>query len=373
MKMQKQQKSIGITILIISIITLVIIIFINGVANFASFFSKLKNARITAESIYTEYDSELGWISKKNQKIKNMYGKNIYLITNSERFRNRNEISPVKPAGKKRWIYMGDSFTFGYGVDNDHTYCSYVSKIEPQIEYVNMGQGGYGCDQMYLWYLRDGIKLEHDVMIFSFITDDFNRMVSDMFFNYPKPYLSITNNQLEVKNVPVPERSYLMRNFPRFMEVNDQLGLSWLAGKISSSFRNSGLSQGGKLVIENNEKFSNIITQLCYNLNNELVRNNRVALFIYLPKMTDYNQDESLGYRNFLKERAQQFNWNYIDLVDEFRKISPDSIPLLFIQKDVEGYLGSAGHYTKAGNEAIAKILISKIKQDPKIAGLLEK
>ena len=28
-----------------------------------------------------------------------------------------------------------------------------------------MGQGGYGIDQAYLWYKRDGTKLDHDVQI----------------------------------------------------------------------------------------------------------------------------------------------------------------------------------------------------------------
>jgi hypothetical protein len=373
MKSQKRLKIIGLNFITISIATVILIIFFEGAANFAYFFSKLKNARIAAESIYTEYDKELGWINKKNQRIKDMYGKNIALITNSEGFRNSSDIRSNKPIGKKRWIFLGDSFTFGYGVDNDHCYCSYISQLEPQIEYVNMGQGGYGCDQMYLWYLRDGIELDHDVMIFSFITDDFNRMVSDMFYNYPKPYLDIVNNQIEVKNVPVPNRSFIMRNFPRFMEVRDQLGINWLAGKISSSVNISGPGKSGKLVIENNEKFANIITQLFYNLNNELAKNNRVALFIYLPKMSDYNQDESFGYRNFLKERAQQFNWNYLDLIEDFRKIRPDSIPLLFIQKDIPGYLGSVGHYTELGNKVIAELIISKIKQNPKLSAILDK
>ena len=371
MKSQKKSKSVWLNILFFSIITVVLVIFLEGAANIACFISKLVNAKIAAENIYTEYDSELGWVSKKNQDIKNMYGKGIFLKTNSQRFRNSNDVNTKRQPGKKRWIFAGDSFTFGYGVDNDHCFCSKVAELRPEIEYVNMGQGGYGCDQVYIWYMRDGVKLDHDVLVFAFVTDDFNRMRFDKFIKYPKPYLDIENDQVVEKNVPVPERPFLMRNFPRFAEVKDQLGLSWLTGTIASSANNLGYDNETKAVIDNEEKYENIVTHVFNNLNNESLKNNRTTLFVHLPTYSDYYQDVSLKYRDFLRQKAQVFNWNYLDLTDDLRKIRNDSIPLLFIPKDIPGYLYSAGHYTVAGNEVIAKILISKILQNPKISGIL--
>jgi hypothetical protein len=301
-----------------------------------------------------------------------MFGENKFLITNSQRFRNENEISVKRLTGKKRWIYVGDSFTFGYGVDNNNCYCSYLSKFFPNIEYVNMGEGGYGCDQMYIQYLRDGIKFEHDVLIFAFITDDFKRMMSNMFNIYPKPYLDVNDSSLEIKNTPVPECSFMLRNFPRFMDVKDQLGLCWLANIISPSIGVHNPGTDRKQIIESDEKFSNIITLIFSNLNKESVKSGRTVLFVHLPQRMDYFNDESLMVRNFLNMNSQKYNWNYLDLIDDFRKIESDSIPLLFIQKDIPGYLGSAGHYTEEENKKIAELIINRIRQNSKISKLLE-
>ena len=372
MKNQKKSKSVVLNFFYFSIITIVLVIFLEGAANIACFIIKLVNAKIAAENIYTEYDRELGWVSRKNEEIKNMYGRGIFLITNSQGFRNSNDISPKKEPLKKRWIFVGDSFTFGYGVDNDHCYCSCVSEMKPGIEYVNMGQGGYGCDQMYLWYLREGMKLDHDVLVFAFTTDDFNRMRFDKFIKYPKPYLDIVNDQIVEKNVPVPERPFMMRNFPRFVEVKDQLGLGWLAGRIVSSANDQGSENEARAVIDNNDKYEDIIIRVFNNLNNESLKNNRIALFVHLPTYSDYYENTSLKYRDFLRQKAQAFNWNYLDLIDDFRKVRSDSIPFLFIRKDIPGYLYSAGHYSVSGNEVIARLLISRIRQNPKISGILD-
>lgn len=103
-----------------------------------------------AEKRYTEYDELLGWINISNLYIADMYGPGIYLKTNEQRFRNNNNFSLNPPPNKIRIICSGDSFAFGFGVDNDHTWCNQLSLINSKLETINMGQGGYGIDQAYL-------------------------------------------------------------------------------------------------------------------------------------------------------------------------------------------------------------------------------
>ncbi len=94
----------------------------------------------------------------------------------------------LRPA--RRLVCSGDSFTFGYGVGDEATWCALLATIPPGIETVNMGQGGYGLDQAYLWYRRDGLHLGHQVHVMALITRDFERMASDRFVGYGKPLLS---------------------------------------------------------------------------------------------------------------------------------------------------------------------------------------
>jgi hypothetical protein len=72
-----------------------------------------------------------------------------------------------------------------------------------------MDQGGYGIDQAYLWYRRDGLALAHEVQILAFVHDDFVRMGGDRFLRYGKPVLRVRDGRLDVLNVPVPRTAYL--------------------------------------------------------------------------------------------------------------------------------------------------------------------
>ena len=161
-----------------------------------------------AERLHTEYEPLLGWINKPNVSINHMYGPNVFLKTNSQRFRNKDNFTTKVPKGKIRAICSGDSFTLGYGVDNDHTWCNLLETIDPRFQTVNMGQGGYGIGQAYLWYKRDGTRLDQDVHVFAFVTPDFSRMTMKLFLGIPKPILRLRNGGISVENVPVTRLSF---------------------------------------------------------------------------------------------------------------------------------------------------------------------
>ena len=79
--------------------------------------------RPPAEGLHTEYDSLLGWVNKPNVYLPNLYGAGTYLRTNAQRFRSNHPVALQVPTGRVRAICSGDSFTLGYGMDNDHTWC----------------------------------------------------------------------------------------------------------------------------------------------------------------------------------------------------------------------------------------------------------
>src|SRR5271167_1056249 len=53
-----------------------------------------------AESLYTEYDRDLGWVNLPNVYLPNLYGPGKYLKTNSQRFRNNRDFTLQVPPGK---------------------------------------------------------------------------------------------------------------------------------------------------------------------------------------------------------------------------------------------------------------------------------
>jgi hypothetical protein len=197
-------KVIGINVAVLGML----LVGVEGLASFALLARDMRKTSGLAERRHTKYDSDLGWVNGPGVHITDMYGPGVYLRTNAQGFRNDHDVDPAVPAGKFRVICSGDSFTLGFGVDNDHTWCHLLSVLDPRIEAVNMGQGGYGVDQAYLWYKRDGAKLATNLHLLAFVTEDFPRMQSDKFLGFGKPTLALEHDSLVVKNVPVPTRAY---------------------------------------------------------------------------------------------------------------------------------------------------------------------
>ncbi len=113
-----------IRIIVINVVVLCLILFIiEGIANYVLMAHDVVKHHRLAEQRHTQYDPDLGWVNKPNIYIPDMYGRGVYLKTNSQRFRNNHDFETAVPKGKYRIICSGDSHTLGYGVDNDHTWC----------------------------------------------------------------------------------------------------------------------------------------------------------------------------------------------------------------------------------------------------------
>ncbi|MGH2570030.1 MAG: hypothetical protein ACRDGR_02310 [bacterium] len=103
------------------------------------------------ERKHTTYDDELGWVNVPSTTVKDLYGPGRSLTINAQAFRGKREYEKTPPPGVTRLLCSGDSFTLGWGVDDDDTWCARLERENPELEVVNMGQGGYGIDQAYLW------------------------------------------------------------------------------------------------------------------------------------------------------------------------------------------------------------------------------
>src|SRR5262245_25280565 len=148
--------------------TAVVFVVLEGLANTALFWYTLlvRPRAPLAEKGHTRYDPDLGWTNIPNVSLKDYYGPGLDLTTNAQGFRGTRPVDVAVPPGMLRIICSGDSMTLGYGVRDDQTWCQRLASLDPRIEAVNMGQGGYGVDQAYLWYRRDGAALEHQLHIF---------------------------------------------------------------------------------------------------------------------------------------------------------------------------------------------------------------
>lgn len=104
---------------------------------------------------------------------------------------------------EKRIIVLGDSMTFGHGVNNAEAYPNQMegiyNKNGRRIDVINAGVRGYGTDQSYKLFVTQLRSLKPDLVIFAIC-------MNDVFDNINLPLYTIKENTL----IPVdPKKNWL--------------------------------------------------------------------------------------------------------------------------------------------------------------------
>jgi len=353
---------VGLWIIVLPLLAFVLL---EGASSLVLF---LHAIRPGAERIYTEHDTLLGWVNQPNAYIPDLYGPGIYLRTNAQRFRSNHPVAAQAPAGRVRVICSGDSFTLGYGVDNDHTWCERLGALNRRLETVNMGQGGYGIDQAYLWFKRDGVSLDHDLHLFAFIKDDFHRMKGGSFNGYGKPVLAIRNDALTTENVPVPYRPFYAPWLTRSAEAVRELRASDLIRRIRKRFRPIESTDSTVSDSLTWDIAAKVFTQL-----DSVNRSKQAALvLVFLPTQSDRGNTATAEWRRRVQELSRREHIALVDLVEDFEQLPADSTMRLFIAPGEIEFAGAAGHYTNSGNQWVAATLYQHLLTLPEIARRLQ-
>ena len=129
-----------------------LLVVIEGTASLVGFALSLSEGLQPPERdrLYMRFDPDLGWSSVPDTRLENFYGPGRNLTINGQGVRAKRTYAARPPEGKRRALCAGDAYTLGTGVDDDNTWCAQLEQREPQLETVNLGQGGYGIDQSYL-------------------------------------------------------------------------------------------------------------------------------------------------------------------------------------------------------------------------------
>ncbi|WP_373501480.1 hypothetical protein [Desulfococcus sp.] len=349
-------REVSIIILVNLFGVLILFLLFEGMTSILLLVRSARHQGLVSERKHTQYDSEIGWINLPNLNIRNMYRGKTF-ITNSMSFRNDKEFGVDVPDKKVRVICSGDSFTMGYGVGNEEVWCSLLESMNNRIESVNLGQGGYGFDQAYLWYKRNSPKLGHDVHLFAFITPDFTRMQSGTFLGYGKPLLVLKDNRLVNVNDPVPKQSYLFPRLPLYLQELSQLNSIKMIGILKKKlFKKDASLELGKQDQKDRETQA-VVEKIIEDLQRINKDKNSILVLVHLPTVTDYKDKHSEKWRQFLHAESEKRGFVLIDLIEEIRKYSTQEVGQLF-----------DGHYSEKGNAYIARKLYEKMQLVPEIA-----
>ncbi len=92
--------------------------------------------------------------------------------------RSDREYSPTPLPGVRRIAAFGDSFVYGNEVANGQNWAARLETLMPATEVLNFGVGGYGTDQAFLRYQRDGRQFQPQVVLIGWVPDDIRRNVN---------------------------------------------------------------------------------------------------------------------------------------------------------------------------------------------------
>jgi hypothetical protein len=349
--------------LVAVVVLLVVLAGIEGVSSAWLMAQEIRAIRPTENFRQARYDTLLGWVGLPNLHIANNYGPGIHLTTNADGMRIHRPVSAALAPGTRRAICSGDSFAFGSGVADDQTMCAYLESELPGLETLNMAQRGFGIDQAYLWYRRDGARYTHQLHLFAFIWADFERMAVTSFTGYSKPILKLRDGRLVTENVPVPRWSATTKAY----EVQNILMRSRL---FELARRPSDQSDAANLRRVDAQVW-NVAEAVFLDLARLNAERHSQLVLVYLPNLVEFDAGPHDVRRARLEQFSKRTGIPLVDLTPDLRAVPRDSLDWLFITANQIPVRGSAGHYSPRGNHWAAERLAVHLRDLPAVSAIL--
>lgn len=169
------------------------------------------------------FDPYYGWANRPNSEAwivarRFDYDFDYRVEINSDGMRSPTIDRQHEP-GKFRILLLGDSVTWGWGVDQEEMYAAVLSrKLGPGVEVVNPSVPGWGTDQELMWLEREGAGWAPDLVVLSFIYNDIRSNSRANLDGLDKPHFVIgQDGELALEEIAGPrEGSPLNREFKRW-------------------------------------------------------------------------------------------------------------------------------------------------------------
>lgn len=148
------------------------------------------------------YDPLLGWFPERNSHKKFKATKEISVRHNRRGFRDGERSSDK---AKPRILFLGDSFVWGYDVEEADRFTEKLQERLKNSEVINLGVSAYSTDQELLLIRREWGYYKPELVFLMIGGNDRAGNSSNMAYGYYKPYFLMRGNQLAVQGIPVPK------------------------------------------------------------------------------------------------------------------------------------------------------------------------
>jgi len=182
---------------------------------------------LKTQKAYAQPHPQRGWSNRPEVSVP--YGEPEFstTVTHNQFGYRTHPISRVPSADRVRVLVLGDSFTYGVGVEDDETFSARLEGLAPEIEAINTGVNGYGSAQELLLLRDEGIDLAPDVVIVTFFWNDVGNnlrenaarfRLEDGVLRYPDPQPELA----AVSSAPPPSHREWLRYSYTYRFVSDR-------------------------------------------------------------------------------------------------------------------------------------------------------
>lgn len=258
-------------------------------------------------------------------------------------------------------LVVGDSFTFGLGVEDNETFTSLLNS-DGVNQYVNGGIPGYSPEQNTLRALLLSKNSNPKILIFSVYLGNDLLDIGEEFpiqADYGKPYLHINEKgQIKITNSPVrrAQKPASLKQITSADRIMDNSGaFPWSSLRIWQFLTNTGLVSAQMNL--DHDKFEHsllLFEEILRTLSHRYTAEKVVLLAIPGSSTQSAKRSFASMYQHQLNARlneiAKRQKMTFVDLLDVFDK-SDES---LFFPND--------GHLNPEGHKVVADTLIQKLK-----------
>ncbi|MCC6611323.1 MAG: SGNH/GDSL hydrolase family protein [Burkholderiales bacterium] len=156
----------------------------------------------------------IGWWHLPNLYARIPLGGTFHNVTtNSVGMRSLREYPRAKPSGRRRVVFLGDSYTAGDGVSNAQRFTDLLEARHPHLDAMNFGLNGTGTDQQVLIFETMARHYAADAYVFCICVENIARNLYTCFPSFdfreqqvvyrPKPYFELSADGLALRNQPV--------------------------------------------------------------------------------------------------------------------------------------------------------------------------
>ena len=337
---------------------------------------------------FYQYDEMLGWVPKPNAEgIYAMSDSKTQIEINSKGLRDQ-DYDYKKPEGIKRIVVLGDSFTWGYGVEEKNIFTEILEdELLKNIQVINMGVSGYGNDQELLFFKKDGIRYNPDLVVVAFyVGNDIINNINTVQYNHPKPMyvLDDEDNKLILTNIPVPQKEEwiekkeewieednvtLFLSFKRFMAHHSHV-YAFISDRIVSSpnllnlFKKIGIAdkrtmprgeQVLKRQLELNPYGWNLTKAILKEIDTVAEANNAKTFVVIIPTREQVYKNWDSEINGALVDFCKESNIPVLDLLPEFRKHAQNGEQL---------YFKIDRHWNANGHKLAAELIYDKLIEE---------